>query len=237
MSALPKHIEELHPSLWRGNQLARAPGRVLPTGHDRLSQELPGGGWPVGSRTELLLQQPGIGELRLLQPALTTLGKRPIVLINPPHAPGAHGLAYVGVPTDKVMRLEPQNTSDALWSTEQTLKANTCGAVLLWQSHMRPDSLRRLSLHAQACETLFFILRPLTTQQDPSPAALRLALRPTATGVNVEIVKRKRPIGVEPFDVVLGPSPILFSPHGRSLRPIRRPRRTPAQVEQHELTE
>ena len=33
-------------------------------------------------------------------------------------------------------------------------------------------------------------------QQDVSPAALGLALRPAADGVNVEIVKRKGPMGV-----------------------------------------
>lgn len=63
----------LHPALWRASQVGGAPGRRTPTGFDALDAQLPGGGWPHGVLTELLLAQPGIGELRLLAPALATL--------------------------------------------------------------------------------------------------------------------------------------------------------------------
>ncbi|SAL05466.1 cell division protein [Caballeronia arationis] len=215
MSALPKDIEDIHPSLWRGNQLARRVGRTVDTGYENLSAQLPGGGWPIGSLVELLVQQPGIGEIRMLQPALKAVAKRPVVLIKPPQVPNAMGLSYVGIPFDKIMMLNPSSTADALWSTEQILKANTCGAVLLWQQHIRADSLRRLLLAAQSSEMLLFVLRPIAAQQDASPAALRLALRPVADGVSVDIIKRKGPVGIEPFAVALKPSPILLSPHGR----------------------
>jgi protein ImuA len=36
----------------------------------RWTPQLPGGGWPQGVVTELLLPHPGVGELRLLAPAL-----------------------------------------------------------------------------------------------------------------------------------------------------------------------
>ncbi|WP_144106630.1 translesion DNA synthesis-associated protein ImuA [Paraburkholderia sp. BCC1886] len=218
MSALPKHIEEIHPSLWRANQLARQVGRVVPTGYDNLSTELPGGGWPVGALTELLLQQPGIGEMRLLQPALTQVSKRPIVLIKPPHEPSGHGLHHIGIPIEKLLLLKTETSADTLWSAEQVLKAGTCGAVLMWQQHMRADALRRLSLASQSAETMLFILRPLAVQQDASPAALRIGLRPSTRGVMIDIVKRKGPLGTEPFEVVLKHSPILFSEHGRMTR-------------------
>jgi cell division inhibitor SulA/protein ImuA len=218
MPALPKLIEEIHPSLWRANQLARQVGRAVPTGYENLSTELPGGGWPVGALTELLLQQTGIGEMRLLQPGLKMASKRPIAMIKPPHSPSAHGLSYIGIPPEKLLLLKTAVSADALWSAEQILKAGTCSAVLMWQQHMRPDAVRRLSLAAQSAETMLFILRPLAVQQDASPAALRLALRPSARGVMVDIVKRKGPLGIEPFEVVLNTSPILFSPHGRTNR-------------------
>lgn len=221
MSALPKDIEDIHPSLWRGNQLARRAGRTVDTGYERLTTELPGGGWPVGTLVELLVQQSGIGELRLLQPALASVAKRPVVMIKPPHVPNAMGLSYIGLPHDSLIRLEPSKTADTLWATEQILKANTCGAVLLWQQHMRPESLRRLLLCSQSSEMLFFVLRPLAAQQDTSPASLRLAIRPADGGVSVNIVKRKGPIGIEPFDLTLTPSPILLSPYGRSSKPAR----------------
>ena len=48
---------------------------------------LPQGGWPASLLIELLLPQPGIGELRLLQHALENLGPRPVVLVQPPCLP------------------------------------------------------------------------------------------------------------------------------------------------------
>jgi cell division inhibitor SulA/protein ImuA len=73
MSALPQQsLESIHPALWRGSQLARAHGKYVDTGYAALSVELPGGGWPLGTLVELLVQQPGVGEVRLLQPALPT---------------------------------------------------------------------------------------------------------------------------------------------------------------------
>jgi protein ImuA len=231
MSTLPKHVEDIHPSLWRGHQLARGVGRVVPTGHDNLSVELPGGGWPIGALVELLSQQPGIGEVRLLQPALSAVAERPIALVKPPLIPDTIGLSYVGLPVKKLLRLEPQTTSDALWTTEQILKANSCGAVLVWQEHMRADSLRRLSLHALTADVLFFLLRPLSTQRDASPATLCLVLRPADEGINIEIVKRKGPIEIEPFDVRLKVSPVLLSKRGRSTQPAQKIEVAPSLLE------
>ena len=61
------------------------------------------------------------------------------------------------------------------------------------------ESLRRLTLAAQAGETLFFVLRPMASAQDPSPAPLRLALRPRAGGIEVDFVKRRGPLRAEPL--------------------------------------
>jgi protein ImuA len=219
MSALPKHIEDIHPDLWRASQLARQHGRTVDTGYANLSAnlsaELPGGGWPAGALIELMVQQTGVGEIRLLQPALKAVAKRPIVLIKPPQLPNATGFSYIGVPIDKLMVLQAEKTSDALWSVDQVLKAGTCGAVLLWQQQIRGESLRRLALSAASAETLLFVVRPLAARQDSSPATLRLAITPSVDGVSVDIVKRKGPIGAGPFNVVLQPSPALISLHGR----------------------
>ncbi|MCG1040935.1 MULTISPECIES: hypothetical protein [Mycetohabitans] len=46
---------------------------------------------------ELLIAQPGIGELRLLAPALRTLQPRAVVLINPPHTMQPLALHYWGL--------------------------------------------------------------------------------------------------------------------------------------------
>src|SRR2546428_4603911 len=84
--------------VWRGGaSFSRA--AVVPSGFSVLDGELPGGGWPTGGLTEILGLQQGIGELRLLPPALitpTTAGKRAIWLA-PPHLPYAPALAAAGV--------------------------------------------------------------------------------------------------------------------------------------------
>ncbi len=185
--------ESLHPSLWLASQLARSHTRCVDTGHAALSAQLPGGGWPTGTLVDLLIQQPGIGELRLLRPALAEVAKRRIVLLQPPHPPQALALAALGVPPSQVIWLRAKQTADALWAAEQVLRSGSCGALLFWQSHARADSLRRLHLAAQAGETLFFLMRPLAAQQDASPAPLRLALRPQAGGIEIDFIKRRGP--------------------------------------------
>lgn len=76
MTATSPVPEAIHPSLWRASQLARGRGRTVETGYPALSAELPGGGWPIGALVDLLVQQAGVGEMRLLRPAICTLGKR-----------------------------------------------------------------------------------------------------------------------------------------------------------------
>jgi protein ImuA len=185
--------EALHPSLWRASQLARSGARCIDTGHPALSAQLPGGGWPTGALVDLLLQQPGIGEMRLLRPALAAVAGRRIVLLQPPHPPQALALAALGVAPSQLIWLRAGRTADALWAAEQVLRSGSCGALLCWQNHVRSDSLRRLHLAAQCGETLFFMMRPLAAGQDASPAPLRLALRPQAGGIEVDFVKRRGP--------------------------------------------
>jgi cell division inhibitor SulA/protein ImuA len=218
MSALPKHVESIHPALWRGSQLARAYGKTVDTGYAALSAELPGGGWPLGSLVELLVQQPGVGELRLLRPALAELSRRPVALLQAPHVPNSLAFSYLGLPLDKLIQLRAPKTADALWCAEQVLRARSCGALVFWQQHIRAEALRRLHLAAQATETLFLLVRPLASAADASPATLRLAVRSADGGIVVDVVKRRGPIRNETLSVALQPSPILLSPYGRTRR-------------------
>jgi protein ImuA len=102
--------EALHPGLWRADQLGRAAGRVQPSGFPALDDVLPGSGWPCGALTELLLPHPGVGEWRLLAPALTRLQRggaamageagrspRSVMLFDPPARPCAWTLAALGL--------------------------------------------------------------------------------------------------------------------------------------------
>jgi protein ImuA len=216
MSASIAFPEDIHPSLWRASQLAQGRGRVVDTGYPALSRELPGGGWPLAALVDLLVQQPGVGELRLLRPALSAASKRTIAFVNAPHQPDSLGLSYIGVPIDQVMLIKAAKTADALWSVEQILRAGTCSSVVLWAQYVKDSSLRRLHLAAQSAETLFVMVRPVATAQDSSPALLRLALRPTLDGLIVDIVKRRGPTMVEPIIVQLQPTPVLLSTRRRA---------------------
>jgi protein ImuA len=144
-----------------GGPTAQSATRCLDTGFAALSAQLPGGGWPFDAG-RLLVQQHGIGELRLLQPALAAPASVPSCCCSrrmhrrrwrwPRWAWSRHNCCgYSGA-----------KASDALWAAEQILRSGCCGALLMWQQHARGETLRRLHLAAQSSETLFCMLRPLT---------------------------------------------------------------------------
>jgi hypothetical protein len=178
LAELPPHLAR---QVWRGGQLGRSANRVVPTGHAALDAELPGGGWPVGGLTELLLAQPGIGELRLLRPALQALTAdgpqaRYVALIAPPYLPYAPALAAWGIALERVIWIKA-DARQALWAAEQTLKHEGLGAVLLWLPTVRADALRRLQVMAQDGQALAFLLRPAGAAAQSSAAPLRILCR------------------------------------------------------------
>lgn len=95
----------LHPAVWRASQIGGSALRTSASGFAALDAQLPGGGWPHGVLTELLLPQPGIGELRLLAPALAALGGDAaagdpcVMLFDPPASLSAWALAQCGLNT------------------------------------------------------------------------------------------------------------------------------------------
>jgi protein ImuA len=182
---------------------------AIPTGHSELDAELPNGGWPTSALIELLLQQHGIGELRLLRPALEHVScQRRIALLQPPHVP--HIAAWTGwnLPAEQVLWLKPERMSDALWAAEQILRNGSFGALLFWQSSMRAEWLRRLHLAAQASGTVLWLLRPLAEAAQSSPALLRLGLRPALGGIGIDIVKRRGPLREAPLYIPLPGMPV-----------------------------
>jgi len=191
----------LHTHVWRAGQMGLARAKVTATGHAALDRELPNRGWPQGGLIELLLAQSGIGELRLLQPALHALGEQRIVLLQPPHIPHIAAWRDWGLSPQKLLWIRTKRQADALWSAEQVLRNGSCGALLFWQTSMRHESLRRLQLAAQASDTLCWLMRPLSASDMPSPAPLRIALQPLAGGVQLDILKRRGPLCASPIQV------------------------------------
>ena len=68
--ALARHVAA---AVWRGSELGGATARTVATGFSALDRQLPGGGWPTHSLTELLMPQAALCEWRLLGPALPAL--------------------------------------------------------------------------------------------------------------------------------------------------------------------
>lgn len=185
----------LSQSVWLGNQMASAVHQTLSTGYADLDAELPGGGWPKSTLIELLLQQHGIGEIRLLKPVLAVLAKtKRIALLSPPFMPQIAAWSAANIDPDNLLLLKSTRTADTLWAAEQILLNESCGAAILWQHDVKADALRRLRLATQASETMFWLIRPASAQGNPSPAPLRLVLSHAYEGVNVHIAKRRGPV-------------------------------------------
>jgi protein ImuA len=216
----------LHPAVWRAHQLGRAPAAVQPSGFEALDAELPGGGWPHGALTELLLPHPGLGELRLLAPALARLqaAGRVLLWFDPPAAPCAQALQWLGLQLPRLVLVRRRDglgprhpaglrerlpAADTLWALEQALHSGHAGAVLAWLPARLPaDVLRRLQLAAQAHDGPAFVLRDAALAVQPSPAPLRLAL--SADGpdrLRLRLLKRRGP--PVPAPLVLDLPPVL----------------------------
>ncbi len=194
--------------VWRASELAVSRATTCSTGHPALDAELPNKGWPRSTLVEILLRQAGIGEMQLLKPALVTLSQNlRIALVQPPYIPQAMACQTWGIDTSRLLWIRAKSTGDALWTTEQILKNGSCGAVILWQSNVRTESLRRLNLAAQTTDTWFWLMRPMASACDSSPAPLRLGLRPDFGGVSVEIIKRRGPRSDAPLFVPLADMP------------------------------
>jgi hypothetical protein len=210
-----------HPQLWRAGDLgfaAETRGNAIATGYPMLDNLLAGGGWPRDGLVELLVDRMGIGELRLLAPALATLGheSRWLIWINPPHIPYAPALAALGIQIEKVLLVHPKCHEDALWSLEQALKSGTCSVAIGWLDERRltVKDLRRLQLAARQGGTLTALFRPHIAARHASMAELRMLLQPTAiTGqgeicndlLEVEIIKRRGGWPVASFSLPLQP--------------------------------
>ncbi|HVL57463.1 MAG TPA: translesion DNA synthesis-associated protein ImuA, partial [Burkholderiaceae bacterium] len=201
MAATPPAL--IHSDLWRADQIGHAAIRALPSGFAALDSELPGGGWPLGTLTELIARDAGIGELRLMMPLARqlTAERRVVVMLAPPHIPYAPALASHGVDLNHLIIVQAANAADRLWAIEQTLKSDSFGALLAWlpQERTRPEHLRRMQLAAQAARGPAFLFRPLPAQFESSPAPLRLLLLPQPRQrLSVRILKRRGPLLADP---------------------------------------
>lgn len=191
--ALPPEVEA---AVWRATELGTPVMEVVPTGWGALDAQLPGGGWPCRSVTEVLQPQPTVCEWRLLGPALRRLVAtgQTIVVVGPPKRPHLPGLRHAGLDDHHFVWVQAETPAERLWVTEQLVKSNACGALLSWLPQARQEQLRRLQVCAQACEGPVILFRPEAAQHEASAAPLRLqATFGLDWELNVHILKRKGP--------------------------------------------
>ena len=193
--------ETLHPSLWLGHQLGRIGSDAVATGFAALYAALPGGGWPRRALAELLLPHAGIGEIRLLAPALVAAQRagRLVMFFDPPAALAAAALAGLGFDVDELLvvhtRARVVPGSDSLWALEQALKSGHVGAIVAWlPARLRADRLRRLQLAAHQHDGPAFVMREAAVAGRPTASPLRLGLQAGgADRLQVRILKRRGP--------------------------------------------
>jgi cell division inhibitor SulA/protein ImuA len=188
------------PGVWRGGELEHVAHRVVATGFAALDAELPGGGWPMGTLSEVLHDGAGIGEVAFLASALARAAgeDRLVAWIAPPYLPYAPALVQAGMPLERCMVVKPANREDALWAAEQALKSGACGAVLFWNEGQRAEAqeyawMRRLQLAAQAGDAMAVIYRSTAAERHSTPAHLRVALASVEGALKVRIPKRRGP--------------------------------------------
>jgi len=207
----------LPPGVWRADQLGHAGVAALPSGFAELDDHLPGGGWPLGTVTELIAREPGIGELRLVVPVLRRLTRerKVAILLGPPHVPYAPALAAFGIDLDYVIVVQAVQAADRLWAVEQALRSASFGTLLGWLPHerTRPEHLRRMQLAAQGTRGPVFLFRPMPAQLQASPAPLRLLLAPRPRQqLSVQVLKRRGPVLERPLLIDLPQPPSTLQP-------------------------
>jgi protein ImuA len=230
--SLPEHLAQ---AVWPGHAMGGADHRVIASGHPLLDAELPGGGWPCQSMTELL-QTPGVqAEWRLLSPVVAEVVRRggSVLLIGPALQPFLPGLCLEGLRDDRLIRIEADKPADRLWATEQALKACCVSVVLSWLPRARPEQIRRLQACAARHPGPLFVFRPEQARHEASAAPLRLLLRLGAYPhpIEVDIFKRRGPAMARPLTLAHWPSrvaPLLPAERPLSQRTNPTPSTTPS---------
>jgi protein ImuA len=177
---------------WRGHS-QRLPRRAITTGHNNLDLLLQGG-WPISALTELMPQQPGIGELSLLLPTLKYYAdnNQLCVWLDPPYQPYSPRLAAADIALDKLLVVRSKNHAEWLWAAEQSIRS---GALLLaWTKQPPPRyaDLRKLQLAAADSGNAAFLFSAPSALSAPSPAAMRLELKGMEVNQLLLTVRKQR---------------------------------------------
>ena len=174
--SLPQIEARFRNRIWRGDSAGSSPDQVVSSGFDELDKALPGGGWPAGNLTELLLPAEGLGEIGLLSRVLeqATQAGRHILLVSPPHTPYMPAWENLGMDSRRIVIVKAHTPAERLWAIEQGIKSAAFGAILGWLTGISQQATRKLQIMARAVATLAFLFRPASARLEPSAAPLRI---------------------------------------------------------------
>ncbi|HVW63807.1 MAG TPA: translesion DNA synthesis-associated protein ImuA [Nitrosospira sp.] len=218
--SLPQIETRFRNRIWRGSATGVPPDQVVPSGFEELDKALPGGGWPIGNLTELLLPTEGLGEIGLLSRMLAqaTQAGRHVLLVSPPHVPYMPAWENLGMDSRRIVIVKACTPAERLWALEQGVKSAAFGAILGWLSGISQQATRKLQILARSAATLAFLFRPASARFEPSAAPLRILLHPArrdalSRTLRVHLLKRRgMPAGLSIYlTLPLVPSPGLPS--------------------------
>jgi cell division inhibitor SulA/protein ImuA len=196
------------PGVWRGGEPEHVVHPVVSTGNAALDRELPGGGWPAGTLSEVLHDGVGIGEVGFLAGTLAGAAKddRLIAWVNAPHLPYAPALADAGIPLERCLVIRSGNAEEALWAAEQALRSSACGALLFWLPRVKNEYawLRRVQMAAAAGRAIALYFRPAADESLSTPAHLRVVVSRDDGVFRIRIPKRRGPPLSLPLSLDLG---------------------------------
>ena len=186
--------------VWRGKDYKtktyKDKSKQISTGHKALDAQIEG--WPLGATTEITHSQLGIGEIRLLIPALRQLqqrqiGPRRIIWFTPPLKPHAPALVKLGLDLSLLTLVETRSIADTLWACEQALLSGACAATVCWTHSysLSNRELRRLQLAAQRHNTWSVLFRDQRFIEQPSMSRLRLSIKSNRRSQLVVNIKKQ----------------------------------------------
>lgn len=180
----------LRDDTWLGDSHRFVNRLAVTTGFEELDKGLLNQGWPLGSFIEIC-QQKMQAEWQLLTPALRELSGL-IVLLNPPQMPFCQAFIQAGIDLERLVVVAAPDKSHFMACFIELARASV-GAVMAWQPKdtLSYTELRKCVLATGEGTGLCVMFRPAATQQQSSPAALRIFAQLVPTGLELTLFKQK----------------------------------------------
>lgn len=185
--------------------------RAVKTGFDVLDEGLLNQGWPLGGVIEIC-QHKMQAEWQLLTPALRELSGL-IVLLNPPLLPFCQAFIQAGIDLERMVVVTASTKNHFIACFIELARASV-GAVLAWQpkDNLSYTELRKCTLAAADGTGLCVMFRPMATQQQSSPAALRILARLAPAGFELTLFKQKGFLQTQQPRPIVIPLPDTWKP-------------------------